>query len=469
MTKIIPLSSLVVLVGPSGAGKSTLAKTHFPHNEIVSSDAIRTELLGDHRRQDAEDEVMDEFLRRIEWRLKQGFRAVADATHIHDGKRIRTAKLGLKYGVPVIYLVYDRSYAAKVGARGWRPERLIESHGTTFDANEKKILSGDRGDHRVKVDTVVDARTDSFVVVNHLTRDPEQVLSELTDRGFNRIRFIGDVHGNRKGYEQAVNASRGTYLQFLGDVPDYGVDTIWTTEQVAKRVRDGEASNIFGNHEHKVMRFIVKERQAIENRLIKIMVDDGQEVEVIEPNPDFPGYKGTASHGNAVTFNQIKAMDPVSRLHFETRYRGLVENTPTHMVITAENGKFGLVHGAMRAKLFDEDVFRLTEDVNGRDWDLAMFGQTVKGETIISSHDGRTYPKRFYGWVDDLPARHTVIVGHDVRSREAPLVQTNSNGGRAIFMDTGSSKGGIVSWMDMEIEKRKSGFYLTEVGFGSEQ
>ena len=74
---------------------------------------------------------------------------------------------------------------------------------------------------------------------------------------------------------------------------------------------------------------------------------------------------------------------------------------------------------------------------------------------LVGEVDGNVYedgyPVRLYNWVDDIPMGKTVIVGHDMRPMFAknlltePLVVNNTNGGRAVFMDTGCGKGGKLS------------------------
>ena len=172
MKKIIPQGPVLVeLVGPSGGGKSTYAKQFSP-NEIVSMDALRAEIAGDFRRQDMNDVVSTEFDRRICTRLEAGLRVVADATHIRDNDRRRTARLATKYGARVIYLVVDRPLMTKMKTADWRAgvrlngKELVVAHDETFHANESKILNGDG------IAQVIDTRKDIPDIVMPLARDP---------------------------------------------------------------------------------------------------------------------------------------------------------------------------------------------------------------------------------------------------------------------------------------------------------
>ena len=62
------MNDLIMLVGVSGSGKSTLAKMLKEGNDnivIVSSDAVRAELLGDENDQSRNGEVFNEVHKRI--------------------------------------------------------------------------------------------------------------------------------------------------------------------------------------------------------------------------------------------------------------------------------------------------------------------------------------------------------------------------------------------------------------------
>lgn len=447
--KVIPQNALVVMVGPSGAGKSTIAAKHFGKYDVVSSDNLREELLGDFKRQDSAVEVFGEFHRRLALRIQMGRLAVADATHIRGGDRKKTAYIGRDLGVPVVYLVVNRPVGAKNATAGWRKDvvtpkgSLIEVHDATFQANEKTILAGDGG----LADLVIDTRVDEFTVAQPLPRDPQSVLPFLVDRGYDTIRVIGDVHGNLDGLNKVVGGKNVFHL-FLGDIVDYGRGTLRTLEIVHDMVSYGRAINIRANHEKKIGKWL-----------------DWQ----TNTDPNKGAYRGTLSHGNDVTANQFLAMGAEDQRRWAGKFRNLVAMSPDFIMFDVGKDRktgwrYGFAHGAATAKMYQDPMFRFLPNTLFEK--LAMFGETVDNEEVIG-HDGKSYPMRTYNWVNELPARTVSVVGHAVRSTEAPLVETNDQGGTAIFLDTGSSKDGKLSFMDLMIEG-KNGDFRVERKFGDE-
>lgn len=75
---------LYVMIGISGSGKSTIAK-EIANKEgaiVVSSDALREELLGDANNQDSNDLIFNEYHKRIKQALVKGKSVIADATNL---------------------------------------------------------------------------------------------------------------------------------------------------------------------------------------------------------------------------------------------------------------------------------------------------------------------------------------------------------------------------------------------------
>lgn len=134
---------LVLMVGPSGAGKTTLASRMYPHDSIVSSDAIRIEKYGTDVVPD-QSEVFREVVKRALRRLADGETVVIDATNLRQRDRLAIVDR-VPSDIRVVYLVIDRPLKDKIATGGWRLERegLIEGHAELFEQELPKILAGD--------------------------------------------------------------------------------------------------------------------------------------------------------------------------------------------------------------------------------------------------------------------------------------------------------------------------------------
>lgn len=434
---IIPKGpALVMLIGPCGSGKSTFGKKHFFEREIISSDAIRTELTGEFIRQDKNTEVFDEMHRRAEFRIKSGFRAVIDATHIKNLPRRRMAELGFMLNVPVFYIVINRPLIDKLQTGGWRNEimvtkrdgklkkriTIIEQHHETFEANETKILSGDHN----KWVTVLDARDPDaeFTVVKEFDRTGN-LLEQIYHCDFNRIRVIADVHGNLDGLKSVLDPRPDTFHLFLGDITDYGNKSWECASWINRLVSQGKAMAIRGNHDAKMYRYI-KQTTA------------GQE------------FTGSIFHGMDISTNQLKAMMSDKATRYQAQFVSLYEQSPDWV----ELGDWLFVHAAVDQYMWGDTSFRAP--LNSRKECFALYGETdgTKGK------DGK--PTRLYNWIDDMPAGKNAVLGHQILSTEAPVEKRSPTGGLLVFLDTGSSKEGFLSFVDFEIMKSKGEYTLVK-------
>jgi protein phosphatase len=385
----IPLHSLVICVGPNVAAIEK-ATTSVPEHEILNVRKVRYDLVGDSDRQDIDAVVFSEIHRRVHTKLRLGERAVVVATNLRKESRLALTGIGETYGVPIIYLVV---------ADPTEPNTILRQR---FLSAERDILNGD------EVATVLDTRRDQPFFTKKIS-DP---FADIRTR-YSGITIVGDVHGELDAFNMAYGwaRSRNHFLISLGDIIDYGYDTLDVADRVYDLVMDGKAALVIGNHERKIARWIDQtEKHKNAMRL---------------------------SDGNRVTIDALEKLSHGDREKWEGRFRGLISYSGLSMSIKNVH----MVHAAVHPQKWSTgDVdFRANEN-------FSLYGE-------IETLEGNEYSAiRTYKWVDAIPATETVVVGHDARSKFSPVVVTNKNGGKAIFLDTGSGKGGRLSSVDFKFE-----------------
>ena len=69
---------------------------------------------------------------------------------------------------------------------------------------------------------------------------------------------------------------------------------------------------------------------------------------------------------------------------------------------------------------------------------------------------GDGYPNRVWSWVDTVPTDHTVVVGHDWLDRvnNCVTLKTGAQGGEVYVVDCGSSKGGRLGSVVIDVASR---------------
>lgn len=396
------------MVGPAGGGK-TLTTNKFMPYEIMSSEDIRYEITGDYQRLDANDVVFKEIHRRTQLKLELGERVVVDATNLRKKDRMSLAEIGSKAGVPIFYIVCNRDLDLKLAdaRRSWRQAAAgtIAKHDHIFKTNERDILRGDG------VANVIDTRQESFEVVTKM--GSSSIKETIEARGFRGIMVVGDVHGMLEPLKNATEwaTQRNLFCVFLGDVLDYGPNSLECVEHVYNIVTRGRGISLIGNHERKIERWL----DQVKHNDVRVRL----------------------SEGNKVTTRAIEAMAPDARKKFEVRYKALLGFSRHHWII----GNTLFTHGAAEPEMFDIKSARLT----GKFETMALFGEV--DNSAPPRADG--YPTRIYEWVNRIPAGKRVMVGHDIRSTAKPLFVTGKEGGEAYFMDTGSGKGGRLTSADV--------------------
>jgi len=400
------------MVGPAGSGKSHRALAEFEEYEVINSENVRYELTGDVNRMDANDIVFREIHRRITLKLELGERVVVDATNLRKKDRLGLADVANRIGVPLFYIVCNRPLADKLqdSATSWRlnSEGAVIKHDHIFKLNERDIIFGDG------IANVIDTRSETFDVVTKL--DPSDLLYDIRNRGFRGLMVIGDVHGMLEPLKNATEwaTQRNLFCVFLGDILDYGPNSIECIDHVYNVVVRGRGLCTIGNHERKIERWI----EQVKHNDVRVRLSDG----------------------NKVTTKAIELLSHDSRRKFEIRFKALMGFSRHHWII----GNTLFTHGAAEPEMFDI----LSPRLHGKFETMALFGEV---DNIAPARaDG--YPNRIYEWVNRVPPGKCVMVGHDIRSTFKPLHVKGLNGGEAYFMDTGSGKGGRLTSADILFE-----------------
>jgi hypothetical protein len=258
-----------------------------------------------------------------------------------------------------------------------------------FRSQERNIRSGDG------MARCIDTQYDRYHVVSR----EENTLNDIKSH-FSGLTIIPDIHGNLAECNAAIKwaRSRNHYSIFLGDVIDYGHDNIKVIDAVHSVCASGQGEFIIGNHERKIFRYIKQ-----------------------------PERTARLSEGNKIT---AKEFDNLSKRE-KTRWTAVFSSLMAGAHINRDIGSFVFAHAAIPRSYWADKT--LTEDSER----FCLFGE-------YGSSDNRSYE-----WVNYIPANRTVIVGHDIRSKASPFEAINKNGGKAIFMDTGSGKGGKLTTVDL--------------------
>jgi hypothetical protein len=103
------------------------------------------------------------------------------------------------------------------------------------------------------------------------------------------------------------------------------------------------------------------------------------------------------------------------------------------------------VHGAFHPAMLRHDPAPSAAEREKAGWlaARALFGETDGTRRA----DG--YPNRTYRWIDLVPQKLTVVIGHDVVSTEEIVRRRGARGGEVVHLDTGIDRGGRLSWLDI--------------------
>jgi len=397
----IPLHCVVLLVGPAGCGKSTWAHNHFPAHELLSFETLQQGLCGDVISTIQPGVVWEELRRQVDTRISQGQRAVVDAPNLKARDRLEFASIAEKFGVDVFYIHFDLPLATLLERNPHIPADIMQKSFHTYQTAKREIASGDK------------ARATVVSTNAAVTSFPTTVASA-------RILAVGDVHGNWDAMQQASEfaSEQNAHIVWLGDVVDYGKHNLKCVRLAYDTVKTGRANMIWGNHERKIDRWI-------QNNLGS-------------------AYTGRLSEANLCTAKEILSINKDRQRKFLSAWTALRNWSHNHLVV----GHYLFTHGAATPGMWTQTERRLVGD----DSNMAYFGEVDRDSPM--KNDG--YPNRVWNWVNSIPNGHTVVVGHDWLDRVGNeiTVKTSPHGGTALAVDCGSSKGGRLGCVLIDLEEK---------------
>jgi hypothetical protein len=416
--KILPLHSLVLMVGPSIAENSEVARLHFLDYEIINVASLIFELTGGSNAVAADNNfVLREAYRRAAVKLSLGERVVINATNLLAKDRIAATQIAFYHGAPTYYIVVAKDAVQDDDASNVTNDALYD----LFKANEREILYGDSQAN------VVDTRIEGLDVVSKFpgSASPEVALQWIRER-YNGICVVPDVHAMLQSLKQAVDwaSRRNLFLVLLGDVVDYGPQSVECVYLVYDLLMRSRAIMVIGNHERKIERWLDQQRKLMHDPHAKSSIK--------------------LSDANKATTTVIEAMKKSERSIFEHRFRAVLAHARHHWLLGDD---CLVVHGAAEPEMFNQNGSRL----HGKLESKALFGEI----DAVNPQRPNGYPNRIYNWVDRVPAGKTVIVGHDIRNTVKPLMSEGNLGGVVYFMDTGSGKGGRLTTADLLFQEGK--------------
>ncbi|MFK9094820.1 polynucleotide kinase-phosphatase [Bacillus salipaludis] len=284
MTNIhLPFAGIVLLVGPSNSGKTTLLNRLTSENSILASEVISSDqfrvLVSDiefinwnQRPKDEADALFDEYSQisneafeamdyLIGKRCRLNKLTIIDATHLKEEDRERYIRLGKKYHVPVVAVVFnvvEKELIVRDSLRDFpRGKNRIKQQYQQFKRTLRSIKK--ESFHR----TYILDETDLQAL--HISRQENSLVIDVG----NGIDFIGDIHGcyeefiellRKLGYMENVEGlflhPEGRKILSLGDVMSRGPRSLETLQFFKKHVATGIAYMIDSNHGWKIARWL---------------------------------------------------------------------------------------------------------------------------------------------------------------------------------------------------------------------
>lgn len=389
----IPEFALVAIIGATSSGKTTFAKKHFLDTEVLSSDFFRGMVSDDENNQDVSGDAFDLLFYVANKRLDLMKTTVIDATNVQPSARKQILDLAHKQNVHSVAIVLnlpENELLKRNAARSDRgyPNHVIKKHSVALRQSIKRLKKeGFRFvyvlNSQEEIDNVEIVRTKLF-------------NNKKDEHG--PFDIIGDIHGcydelkallEKLGYQEIngiMSHPDGRKAAFLGDLCDRGPKNVKILHLVMNMVKSGNAIAVPGNHDVKMLKYLL-----------------GKNVQT--------------THGLDKTVTELKAESEC----FRSEVKEFLDSLVSHYVL--DDGKLVISHAGIKQEYIGRGSMRVRN--------FCLYGETT-GET-----DEYGLPVRL-DWATDYRGKATVVYGH-IPQNEVQMV----NGTYCI--DTGCVFGGSLT------------------------
>lgn len=364
----IPEFALVALIGATSSGKSTFAKKHFLPTEILSSDFFRGMVSDDENNQKVSKEAFDLLFYAANKRLDLMKTTVIDATNVQPAARKQIIDLAREQNVHSVAIVLNLPERELQARNASRPDRGYPEH-----VIRKHVSDLRRGLRNLKREGF------RFVYILNSQEEVDEVEIVRTKMWNNRknehgpFDVIGDVHGcfdelvmllRKLGYEDNEEAGmihpEGRKPVFLGDLCDRGPKNVEVLRLVMKMVKSGNALAVPGNHDVKLVKYLL-----------------GKNVQL--------------THGLDKTVEELEKQDE----QFRNDVREFLDGLVSHYVL--DDGKLVVSHAGLKQEYIGRGSMKVR--------DFCLYGEAT-GEI-----DEYGLPVRL-NWASDYRGKATVVYGH---------------------------------------------------------
>lgn len=270
----IPQLALIAIVGASASGKTTFAHKYFKPNEVLSSDFFRGMVGEEENDQSVTNEAFELLYKAAALRLTLGRSAVIDATNLQKNSRKSIIELAKRQNVHAVAIVLDIPMKTLLERNNQRSDKQL-SEGTIRRHYEQLHSS------------IKSLKKEGFRFVYMLSENDVDNAEIVRTKLWNNKRdengpfdIIGDVHGcfdelaellDKLGY---VKNDDGVYYNpegrkavFLGDLCDRGNKNTDVLKAVMSMVKNGYALAVPGNHDVKLVKYLLGKRVQTTNGL----------------------------------------------------------------------------------------------------------------------------------------------------------------------------------------------------------